>query len=289
MYVSFAKKRPMFSGNDRLNTRILLLIIVVILFSFTVYSHVEEEVNEARKDIGENLKSTSKNYVLIAAIISGILVLIAIYNKEKDNTKMFLFLGIVIPIILSTIYLTGSTIYLNLISDTKGPVHWHADYEVWVCGNKIDLIKPKGLSNRIGSTIFHDHGDNRIHVEGVIVEEKDVDLHNFFEIIGGSLTESSLYLPTNNGYEEINNGDLCNGNPGKLQAFLYKIKNPEDAKNWIFEQKKLDNFEDYILSPYSQIPPGDCIIIEFDIEKDTTKNICETYKLAIERGDLSGS
>jgi len=278
----------MFSGKDRLNTRILLLIIVVILFSFTVYSHIEE-VNEASKDIGESLKSTSKNYVMIAAVIAGILVLIAIYNKEKEDSKMFLFLGIIIPIILATVYLTGSTIYLNIISETKGPVHWHADYEVWNCGEKIDLVKPTGLSNRIGSPLFHDHGDNRIHVEGVVTDKKDVDLHNFFETIGGSLTEISLYLPTNDGYVEIADGDLCNGNSGILQVFLYKIKNPDDTKNWIFEQQKLENFEDYVLSPYSNIPPGDCIIIEFDIEKDTTKNICETYKLAVERGDLSGS
>ena len=282
----------MFSGKDKLNTRIrfLSLTLVVILFSFTVYSHVEgEEVNEASKDIGESLKSTSKNYVMIAAVIAGILVLIAIYNKEKDETKTFLFLGIIIPIILATVYLAGSTIYLNIISETKGPVHWHADYEIWNCNNKIDLIKPKGLSNRIGSAIFHDHGDNRIHVEGVVTDKKDVDLHNFFETVGGSLTRNSLYIPTDNGSERTKDGDLCGANPGKLQVFLYKIKNPDDTKNWIFEQQKLDNFEDYVLSPHSQIPPGDCIIIEFSEEKQSTEHICETYKNAEQRGDLSGS
>ena len=61
-----------------------------------------------------------------------------------------------------------------------------------------------------------------------------------------------------------------------------------DNKNWIFEQQKLDNFEDYVLSPYTQIPPGDCIIIEFDAEKEKTEHICESYKVAVGRGDLSG-
>ena len=49
----------------------------------------------------------------------------------------------------------------------------------------------------------------------------------------------------------------------------------------------MENFDDHILAPYSNIPPGDCIIIEFDTEKEKTEHICETYKVAIERGDLS--
>ncbi|MCH8003169.1 MAG: hypothetical protein IH934_00930 [Nanoarchaeota archaeon] len=268
--------------------RILLLIVVIILFSFAAYSH-EEEIKEERKDIGESLSFSSKNYVMIAAVIAGILVLLSIYNKEKDESKMFLFLGIVIPIILATAYLAGSTIYLNLISETKGPVHWHADFEIWNCGKKVDLIDPKGLSNRIGTPVFHEHGDDRIHVEGVVVKKKDVDLHTFFEVVGGSLTNNYLAIPTNDKVVEKGNGDLCNGKQGKLQVFLYKIQNPEDTKNWIFEQEKLEDFEDYVLSSYSQIPPGDCIIIEFDVQKETTEHICESYKVAFERGDLSGS
>ena len=96
-------------------------------------------------------------------------------------------------------------------------------------------------------------------------------------------------MPTDDRFKEMKNGDLCNGQPGKLQVFLYKIKNPEQTKNWIFEQTKIENFEDYVLSPYSQIPPGDCIIIEFDVEKEKTELICETYKVSIDRGELSGS
>jgi len=63
---------------------------------------------------------------------------------------------------------------------------------------------------------------------------------------------------------------------------------PDEQKKWVFEQQKLENFEDYILSPHTSIPPGDCIIIEFDSDKEKTDHICETYKVSIERGDLSG-
>ena len=115
-----------------------------------------------------------------------------------------------------------------------------------------------------------------------------MDLHNFFETVGGMLSESTLYLPTDNGFAEIKNGGLCNGREAKIQVFLYNVKNPDDAKNWVYGQQKLEDFENYILAPYSNVPPGDCIIIEFDIEKEKTEHICETYNSAMARGELSG-
>ena len=55
---------------------------------------------------------------------------------------------------------------------------------------------------------------------------------------------------------------------------------------FIYEQIKIDDFEEYIISPYSNIPPGDCIIIEFGPEKQLTDKICLPYKLAEEKGDI---
>ena len=270
--------------------KISIYLILSLLLFFIVYANGDGDAHGEEISIDEYIKSTSLNYLLIASTVLLILVLFSIFYKEKSETlKWLLFLGIIIPTILVTVYLAGSTIYLNIISETKGPVHWHADYEVWICGEKVDLIDAKGLSNRVGTTVLHEHGDDRMHVEGVVVKKKDVDLHTFFDVVGGSLTNNHLAISTNDKIVEKDNGDLCNGNPGKLQVFLYKIKNPDDTKNWIFEQKKLDDFEDYVLSPYSQIPPGDCIIIEFGEEKQSTEHICETYKNAEQRGDLSGS
>ena len=275
-----------------LDSKVYLLLIGILLISLNlafVLAHVEEEEIE-EISLHDQLKSTSLNSILIATVIVTVLVIISLYKVEKsEKLKVFLFLGIAIPVLIATFYSAGSTIYLNTISETKGPVHWHADYEVWVCDKKIDLIKPKGLSNRIGNPLFHDHGDDRIHVEGVVVSKSHVDLHSFFETIGGDLDNNKLEFPTDEEVLEVKNGDSCNGKPGKLQVFLYRIKNTEDTKNWIFEERKVENFENYILSPYSQIPPGDCIIIEFGQEKLTTEHICETYKNAIIRGELVGS
>ena len=125
-------------------------------------------------------------------------------------------------------------------------------------------------------------------MEGVVVNSEDVNLHNFFHVIGATLTENSLSLQTNDGLIEVTNGDTCNGTPGKLQVFSYSITNPDESDNWTYVQTKLSNFENYVLSPHTSIPPGDCLIIEFDNEKSSTDKICETYKIAIDRGKLRG-
>ena len=267
---------------------VLLLILAPGAFAHGMEEEVPESDMHDEKDVGD-FKAASVRYIFAAGIIAIALVLVAVFWKKKtEKAKILLFLGIALPILLATIYSAGSTIYLNLASHTKGPVHWHADYEIWDCNEKIELIRPEGISNRVGSAVFHEHNDNRIHVEGVVIDKAEVDLHNFFATIGGMLSKSTLYLPTDDGFAEIKNGYLCSGKEGKIQAFLYKVKNPDDAKNWVYGQQKLEDFENYVLAPYSNVPPGDCIIIEFDIEKERTEHICETYKSAMLRGELSG-
>ncbi|MBI2651283.1 hypothetical protein HYX01_02335 [Candidatus Woesearchaeota archaeon] len=284
----------------RINAKFLVLalfsLIISVIASNAVFSHGNEpdlhdmESKEMQSNnISEYIQSTSVSYILTALFIAGILVLFSLLHRQKtEKMKIFLFFGIAIPIVAATFYLAASTIYLNQISETKGPVHWHADYEIYVCNKKIELLKPKGFSNSVGIPLFHEHDDNRIHVEGVVTNIKDVSLHNFFEAVNGYLEEDKMGIPTDYGFEEAKNSELCGEKSGKLQVFLYKIRNPKDAKSWIYEQIKLGDFENYVLAPYSQVPPGDCIIIEFGEDKEKTENMCSTYKAAIERGELNG-
>jgi len=261
----------------------LLFFLILILLIPIVYGH-EEKVNHEENKVQE-AKDLSVKLIVVASAIILTLISIAIFvQKPTEQLKRILFIGIVLVTLLITFYVAYSTINLNLVSETKGPVHWHADFEIWDCGNYVDIINPKGLSNRVGTNVFHEHGDNRIHVEGVVVNKQNIDLHNFIQVIGGSMTNNYMGLPTINGFLEVTNGDLCNGKEGKLQVFVYKT---EENK---YQQVKLeDDFPDYVLSPYSFVPPGDCIIIEFDEEKERTDKICETYKIAIQKGDIIGS
>ena len=173
------------------------------------------------------------------------------------------------------------TVYLNIISENGGPVHWHADYEVWVCGQELDLIDPSGFSNKVGTSILHEHNDKRIHVEGVIIKKIEASLGYYFNVIGGKLTTEELIYPTNEGIVKKRNGEFCNEKPAKLQVFLYKTF---DKK---FTQTKLDDdFPNYIMSAEALVPDGDCIIIEFDEEKNQTDKLCLSYKVKLENGEL---
>jgi hypothetical protein len=197
---------------------------------------------------------------------------------EKNKMKKIIFSSIVVLVFFITLLIIADTAFKVITYETKGPVHWHADFEIWNCGEEVDIIDPSGLSNKVGTNVLHEHNDNRVHVEGLVKSMEEVNLQNFFEKIGGSLTKTKLIVPTNIAALEINNGDLCNNQPGKLQVFVYKVKNP-DSKLFKYEQKKLENFEEYVLSPRTNVPPGDCIIVEFDQEKTSTDKLCKTYQI----------
>jgi len=263
--------------------KILLIPLILLVFIGYVQAHGDDldDTNSLR----ENMSEAVLNTMYISIIIILISTLISIfYEKKVKKYKRILFLSIAIPAIITTLVLSISTIYLNSISDTKGPVHWHADFEIWNCGKKVEIKDPEGFSNRVGSAVFHEHNDNRIHVEGVLIDTEEASLDNFFHTIGGDLHDEGFKVPTEKGFTTVKNNDLCNGKPSALQVFVYKTKGNR------YYQEKLDHFDEYVLSPYSEVPPGDCIIIEFDSGiKEKTNHICNTYKIAIEKGDIYGS
>jgi hypothetical protein len=223
------------------------------------------------------------------AIVLFSIIAIAAGSALHEWQKKALFGMLCVIIAFATIYIVGTTIYLNVSSATKGPVHWHIDFEIWNCDEQIDLLDPSGLSNKIGSPVFHEHNDNRVHVEGPVVKHTDVNLRNFFAIIGGSFDYGKLSVPTNGGVIEMSDGMSCNGETAKLQAFLFKVQNPDDHNNWVFTQTKLENAPEYVMSPQAAILPGDCVVFELAPEKPVTDKICESYAIAVERGVARGS
>ena len=230
---------------------------------------------------------------MFGSIAVAALVAIAIIKQQKlsEHQKKLLFTGIAAAVIIVTLFLVGSTIYLNAISATKGPVHWHADFEIWLCGEKVSLKDPTSLANRIGTSSFHEHNDARIHLEGVMIDESHADLHTFFEALGGKLEKGFIAVPTNDGLKEARDGSLCSSKPAKLQVFRYKVINAVKNKKsgFVTVQEKIADFTDYVLSPYSNVPPGDCIIIEFAEEKEKTGHLCRSYETAKQNGDLIGA
>ncbi len=76
------------------------------------------------------------------------------------------------------------------------PVHWHADYQITVCGEEQVL--------RGGPTEAHTHGQTTFHLEGVRNQEQ-AQLDWIVDSLGGQLEENSIM-----GRED------CNGEPADL-------------------------------------------------------------------------
>jgi hypothetical protein len=103
-------------------------------------------------DLEEQVASTSARIAIGSAIALMVLVIITALIKDRaPKLKLPLFILIAGITIFSTLYMAGSTIYVNNKSDSGGPVHWHADMEIWACGNELELRDPyEFLSNKTG-------------------------------------------------------------------------------------------------------------------------------------------
>lgn len=207
-----------------------------------------------------------------------------IITDKSDIIKRTLFDLIIISVTVPTVVLVYNTVFLNANSWSNGPVHWHADYEVWACGQQLDLVDPTGWSNKIGTATLHEHSDNRIHIEGVAITPGDVSLGRFIAVAGGEITNSALIFPDKNGLLTVTNGAVCrDGTVGTVQAYVYRM-NPDNT----FVQKKLHTPGSYVPSPQSQVPPGDCLIIEFGPESPRTNRLCRSWHVAQSTGKLKG-
>ena len=254
-----------------------LVALLVMIFSSSM-------VHASASNLAHTISEIS--YLIVGT--GGLLILLLIiwaslHPNPSEFFKTTVFISIVVAALAVTFYLAGATIYVNQNSETGGPVHWHADFRIFSCGVEKQMIEPSGLGNRIGRTDLHEHGDKRIHVEGVVVQKQDVSLSEFFRVIGGSLENGRISFPGREKHESFADGDKCaDGQEGKLQVFLYKTEGKQ------ITQTKLTDYFSYVLSDESKVPPGDCIIFEFGSEeKEQTDLICDFTSIAIQKGDYN--
>lgn len=101
---------------------------------------------------------------------------------------------------------------------TDREVHWHAYFDITLCGKKVDLPCNKetpGIvhgENFCGQPMFHHHFDNTVHIEGLIKKKEDIALGKFFDIIGVPFDKDKIM--------DKKNGDLCDGKPGVLKMYV---------------------------------------------------------------------
>lgn len=260
-------------------------------------------------DLEQQIASLSLRVILASSILLIIFIIIAslFANKKHKYLKKPLFFMIVFVIMVGTGTLFGSTIYLNVKSDSGGPVHWHADIEFWACEVQLELRNPSGfLSNKIGTSTLHEHNDQRIHLEGVVVDDtEDATVGKFMRVIGGSISNQSLNVPIADEVLEdfidgdnvdlggvsniekyiqtdsigkkslsVKSGDSCPSNvAGEVQMFVHKYNKNDKT----YTQTKIENPESYTIRNESIVPPGDCIIVEFGKSKNRTDRLCEQF------------
>lgn len=252
----------------------------------------------------------------IKAVVYGSLILItatvvaAVMKNKSPKLKLPLFLVMALTLLGVTGLLFGGTVYLNTRSESGGPVHWHADIEFWACGTEVELRDPHGLlSNKIGTATFHEHNDKRIHLEGVVVRKaEDASLSKFMRVTGGYVTPDAIGIPLNESSKDwyvsgdqvdgdpvgtaavddlsgrtldgkdgpvlnLKNGLTCGDEHAELQVFVYRY----DKESKTYSQTKIANPPTYTLRDESQVPPGDCVIVEFDAPKERTDKLCRQY------------
>lgn len=241
---------------------------------------------------GFDLEQAIASFSMRSSIIGFVAILLligimALLKNPSDTVRAFLFWPIMVIVTAVSLGLIGSTIYLNSTSSSGGPVHWHADLEIWACGEQLEIKDPTGkLSNKIGTATLHEHNDKRIHLEGVVVEPHDASVGKFFRVIGGNISASSLTVPTNNGNRTMGSGQMCPGSnqAAEVQMFAFRT-NPDKT----YSQIKVNHPDEYTISHHSNVPPADCLIIEFDQPKSKTDRLCRSYQVAQQIGDLKGA
>lgn len=120
---------------------------------------------------------------------------------------------------------------------TSGPVHWHAKFEVALCGEKQDFTSYGAGAQHAGSSLLHSHGDQVIHIEGRIINKEEIALGKFFDNISVPFARDRIM--------NKKNGDECSpGKPGQVRMFVNDEPNTE-FRDYIL--KATENGDDQVI------------------------------------------
>lgn len=233
---------------------------------------------------------------VVKMLIGGFLATIALatisFYREGDMTmhdKNILMSGLLVAVLLPSLYAAGAFVHESQTSWSGGEIHWHADFEVFTEENgeleRLNLIDPENfceetthessymcsVNDRVGSTEYHEHNDNRIHVEGTFKNREDATLTAFFEEFEGQLENDKMVFPTNDGEVEIEEDFdkslkilVRRGVSRDRHWCLIGKKVPQDDICRSYDGELAKTPADYVVSPYTRGPNLDDIFIVYD-------------------------
>ena len=174
-----------------------------------------ERRKEDRKD-EEDKQSKSRRQKKLLIYVIGVMVVLGIgfgaYSLSTNGNSINID--------------TTNYIQSQLSAIPSSFVHWHADVDVFVCGEERRLPEAL-LGGLLGTGSLHTHdsstngqsfrnsdGNGIIHNEGNIHNYPiEQTLGKFFELMGIPFSENGIF--------DVKNGDSCpDGSPGKLKVFV---------------------------------------------------------------------
>lgn len=232
--------------------------------------------------------------IIYAGFFSSIILAGISFYREEDLTlrdKNIIMNGFLIAVLIPSFYTAGAFVHQSQTSWSGGEIHWHADFEVIVNENgeyrQLDLVDPTNfceqtehesttmcsLNDRTGSTKYHEHNDDRIHLEGIFKKRESATLSAFFETFGGKLTNKELRYPTNDRIVE-----KAEGNDKTLKILVKKGVGGNRGWCAITQASRLSEEDicrtsegelattpsNYVISPYKRGPTLDNIFIIYD-------------------------
>ncbi|MGH9184190.1 MAG: hypothetical protein ACRDZ9_10405 [Acidimicrobiales bacterium] len=95
--------------------------------------------------------------------------------------------------------------------------HWHAAYGIYVC----DGFTPPLEDAETDVSGLHTHGDGLIHIHpfSARYSGEQANLGTWGDTVGVELSDTSLEVP---GRERLENGDDCDGEPGRVQVKVWE-------------------------------------------------------------------
>ena len=192
----------------------------------TLSRHKQKEIKKQQKEQESKQQETSKSK-----------------SESSKKIKNYIITTVVLVILIALIYIYIIKPINDFKPYTSGSIHWHANFEVDLCGVKQDFTKGYDLEHDgIGSLILHTHDDGIIHIEAQVPKKEDLELGNFFDNIKIPFSSTQIM--------DKKNGDLCSSSKaGRVSMYVNGEKNTE-FRNFILKKCESENIQqdcDHIL------------------------------------------